>query len=115
VSVPTIQTGIQTEIEKTRIQTLQEADFLVRMQCEQLDLECKHIWQFPVVLAPIFVEGKEAIILRPIESENAMTANFAILPKVFLDEITEKLLALQNISQVYFDLTHKPPGTIEWE
>ena len=112
---PQIQPSMRSEIEKNRIRVLQEADFLVRMHCERFASESAHIWQFPVVLAPIFSEGGEAIILRPIESENAMTANFAKLHKSFLDTITEKLLAIGGISQVFFDLTHKPPGTIEWE
>ncbi|MDH5596714.1 MAG: glutamine-hydrolyzing GMP synthase [Candidatus Peregrinibacteria bacterium] len=72
------------------------------------------IWQFPVVLVPVGAGKKESIVLRPIVSTEAMTASFA--------EIEESVLAQlataagdENISHIFYDLTHKPPGTIEWE
>ncbi|HLC36138.1 MAG TPA: GMP synthase, partial [archaeon] len=57
---------------------------------------------------------KESIVLRPINSTEAMTANFYEMKKEILNEMTEKLMQL-NVSAVLFDLTDKPPGTIEWE
>ncbi len=74
------------------------------------------IWQFPVVLLPVSnVDGGESIVLRPIVSTEAMTASFARIDWDLLDEITSQILLHNEITHVFYDLTHKPPGTIEWE
>ena len=102
-------------ISKERVSLLREADAVVNEIQEKKDIE-KEIWQFPVVLVPVSFEGneKESIVLRPINSTEAMTANFYEMKKEILNEMTEKLMQL-NVSAVLFDLTDKPPGTIEWE
>ncbi len=105
----------KTEMTRERISILQNADAIVREEILGRE-DCQKIWQFPVVLAPIFDNGKESIILRPIESENAMTATFSHIPS----EVLQKIIArIQNevpeISHIFYDLTNKPPGTIEWE
>lgn len=82
-----------------------------------LDPENK-VWQFPTVLAPLAVndQGEESIILRPVSSSEAMTANFTELPWPEIQKLGQQLLALSpKISAVFYDLTNKPPGTIEWE
>ena len=75
------------------------------------------VWQCPTVLVPLEVDGcgREFCILRPIHSERAMTATAARLPRDLLDEVRDGILALEGISGVAYDLTSKPPGTIEWE
>lgn len=74
------------------------------------------IWQFPVVLLPIGVRsGGRSIVLRPVASVEAMTAEAFRLPPSFLREITGKLMALPGVDMVFYDLTSKPPATIEWE
>jgi len=74
------------------------------------------VWQFPVVLAPFGCRpGTYSIILRPVNSENAMTAAASHLPPEALKEMTKLILGLTEISMVFCDLTSKPPGTIEWE
>ena len=74
------------------------------------------IWQFPVVLLPFgTTEGGQSIVLRPVESQEAMTANAAVIPEDALRQMTKELLSLDGIDMVFQDLTHKPPGTIEWE
>lgn len=104
----------QTQMTPKRISVLQEVDAIVRE--EIFSKSCSHIWQFPVVLVPVFVGNKESIILRPIESENAMTATFAQLPKKILEKIITRIEdEIPQISQIFYDLTGKPPGTIEWE
>ena len=75
----------------------------------------KKIWQFPVILAPLTVCGGETIILRPVESKEAMTVNFFAMPKRLLTELVKKILAFEGIDAVLYDVTNKPPGTIEWE
>ncbi len=102
-------------ITKERADILRIADDIVHniMRAENLE---EKIWQFPVVLAPIDFGQGESVILRPIESVDAMTAVSADIPFEILKISTEKILAnTKNISAVFYDLTSKPPGTIEWE
>ena len=100
----------------SRIDLAREADEFVNKALSSKKLYSK-VWQFPVVLAPVFESEKEgeAVILRPINSEEAMTANFARLPKSFLNEVTKKLMKLDGVENVFLDITNKPPATIEWE
>jgi len=73
------------------------------------------IWQFPVVLIPIStVTDNESIVLRPIVSTEAMTASFAKIDSETLEKLVTAVRQ-SNISHIFYDLTHKPPGTIEWE
>ncbi len=105
----------KSEMTKKRIATLQVCDGIVRNAIFGRE-DCKHIWQFPVVLAPVFVNSKESIILRPIESENAMTAIAAPLPNDVLEQIVSEIQKeVPEIESIFYDLTGKPPGTIEWE
>ncbi|MDP2691783.1 MAG: GMP synthase (glutamine-hydrolyzing), partial [bacterium] len=91
----------------------------------EFDLKERMIWQCPTVLLPLSVNGEptgavvspknnESFVLRPISSTDAMTANFALIPKEQLEGILTKL---QNLapSAIFYDITNKPPGTIEWE
>ena len=74
------------------------------------------IWQFPVVLIPTSTEeNKESIVLRPIVSTEAMTASFANIDWKVIDQIKESISDKKEITHLFYDLTHKPPGTIEWE
>jgi GMP synthase (glutamine-hydrolysing) len=99
-----------------RIATLQEADALVMQALPKLD-PSGEVWQFPTVLLPLSVnsEGQESIVLRPVSSTEAMTANFTELPWDGIQTLAQKILALPGISAVFYDITNKPPGTIEWE
>jgi len=74
------------------------------------------IWQCPVVLLPLDVDGKgEAIVLRPVFSLEAMTAKFAEIDGKIVREIAEKIMKIKGVGAVMYDVTHKPPATIEWE
>ncbi|MFH1546045.1 MAG: glutamine-hydrolyzing GMP synthase [Patescibacteria group bacterium] len=105
-----------TKLTCSRIDLAREADAIVNKILISKKLYSK-VWQFPVVLASVFEFEKEgeAVILRPINSEEAMTANFARLPKSFLNEVTKKLMKLDGVENVFLDITNKPPATIEWE
>ncbi len=106
---------IKTTLTKERIYLLQLADDVVMRAVADAGL-MRDIWQFPTVMIPIKINGiGESIVLRPVDSMEAMTARFFPLDKKVLQKITEEVLALEGISSVLFDLTHKPPGTIEWE
>jgi GMP synthase (glutamine-hydrolysing) len=99
-----------------RITKLQEADHLVMNALDDLDPDHK-IWQFPTVLLPLSInsEGQESIVLRPVSSQEAMTANFTELPWEKVQALAHDILKIEGISAVFYDLTNKPPGTIEWE
>ncbi len=107
---------LPAEVTEKRVQILQQADAIVRKILFEHDLQ-ESVWQFPVVLLPYgFKQGTESIILRPIQSENAMTATVVLFtPKVFQQMNDEIIQKIPEISAVYVDLTSKPPGTIEWE
>ena len=105
-----------TKLTCSRIDLAREADAIVNKTLISKKLYSE-VWQFPVVLAPVFEleKEREAVILRPVNSEEAMTANFARLPKSFLNEATKKLMKLDGVENVFLDITNKPPATIEWE
>lgn len=106
---------LNKNLSPERVKTLQLADKIVHDKIAAAGLMGK-IWQFPVVLLPISTNEKdESIVLRPVDSQEAMTANFSRISFKLLDEISQELLKLAGISSVFFDITNKPPGTIEWE
>jgi GMP synthase (glutamine-hydrolysing) len=105
----------RTAITKQRLDLLREADAIVRDFCLATDFEAQ-VWQFPVILLPAGTESSpESVVLRPINSVDGMTADVVLMPDPWLDDLTSKLLDLPSIAAVFYDLTHKPPGTIEWE
>ncbi|MBI5554008.1 MAG: glutamine-hydrolyzing GMP synthase [Candidatus Diapherotrites archaeon] len=99
-----------------RIKLLQEADALVNRLMDEAELHGE-IWQFPVILGNVEVNEKpgEVIILRPVTSVEAMTAQFAWLDRRLLFQLGRKLMEMDGISAVFLDVTNKPPATIEWE
>ncbi|MSR87065.1 glutamine-hydrolyzing GMP synthase [Candidatus Peribacteria bacterium] len=102
-------------ITRDRADLLREADAIVSDEVRSADLY-SDIWQFPVVLLPFGAKkGNESIVLRPISSTDAMTANAFILDEGVLTKITKRILTLPGIDTIFLDLTNKPPGTIEWE
>jgi GMP synthase (glutamine-hydrolysing) len=105
----------KTAITKQRLDLLREADSLVRDYSAATDFD-NQVWQFPVILLPVGVESSpESVVLRPINSLDGMTADVVLMPDSWLDDLVSKLLDLSSIAAVFYDLTHKPPGTIEWE
>jgi GMP synthase (glutamine-hydrolysing) len=101
---------------RDRLDLLRECDHVV-MEALRRHGEYGNVWQCPTVLVPLEVDGRgeELCIVRPILSERAMTATAAELPDAVLDDIKRGILALPGISGLTYDLTSKPPGTIEWE
>ena len=103
------------DINESRVQILQNVDHSVTQTMNQQE-KTFDIWQFPVVLVPIStVSEKESIVLRPIVSIEAMTASFAKLDESALQMLVSGIQKAGSISHIFYDLTHKPPGTIEWE
>ncbi len=102
-------------LTRERIEKLREADSAAMEILSKNNLEGS-VWQFPVVLLPVdFGSLGEGVVLRPVESLEAMTARFACLPENILNEMAEKIMKVKCIGAVMLDVTHKPPATIEWE
>ncbi len=103
-------------VTRERLDLLREADAIVMDGLRRHGLYDR-IWQCPTVLVPLAVDGRgqELVIIRPIHSERGMTATPARLPDALLDALRRDLLALPGVSGLAYDLTTKPPGTIEWE
>jgi GMP synthase (glutamine-hydrolysing) len=96
-----------------RIARLRRADAVVRKLAHDFD---QTIWQFPVVLIPFGTADRpDSIVLRPIDSVDGMTARAVRMPGDLLHQITRELEKLDGIGGVFYDLTNKPPATIEWE
>jgi GMP synthase (glutamine-hydrolysing) len=101
-------------ITRERVEILRRADFIARSEMERANL-AGEVWQFPVILAPIAFRDGESIILRPVNSMDGMTANFASLPQDLLHRISDRIFDLGGVDAVFLDVTNKPPATIEWE
>ena len=98
-----------------RLTRLRHADAIVRALCAQSGFE-REVWQFPVVLIPLGIDSApDSIVLRPIHSVDGMTAQVVRMPEELLGKMAAEILKVDGISGVFYDLTHKPPGTIEWE
>jgi GMP synthase (glutamine-hydrolysing) len=69
-----------------------------------------------VVLIPLGAGSEpDSVVLRPIHSIDGMTAQVVRMPEDLLRRMAEELLKVEGVCAVFYDLTHKPPGTIEWE
>lgn len=97
-----------------RLDLLRRADDVIARRTMRADIH-KKIWQFPVILLPLSFGRGETIVLRPIESQEAMTVNFYRMDALLLHRMTQQLLRLHGINAVLYDITNKPPATIEWE
>jgi GMP synthase (glutamine-hydrolysing) len=99
----------------TRLDRLRAVDNLVT-ETLYASGEYETIWQMPVVLLPVVNgNGEECVVLRPIVSQEAMTARFCPLHDNTLETIVAGAAEIDGIGDIFFDITHKPPGTIEWE
>ena len=101
-------------ITRSRIKRLRDADYVVRTIMQRYDLTHR-VWQFPVVLTSVSFDGGESVILRPVNSQDGMTANFARLPVNVLRQIGTEVIKIRGVDAVFLDVTDKPPATIEWE
>jgi len=98
-----------------RLERLRKCDALVRRLSQEGGFE-RRIWQFPVVLIPLGAgDEPDSVVLRPVDSVDGMTAQSVRMPAALLDAMARELLAIDGVCGVFYDLTHKPPATIEWE
>jgi GMP synthase (glutamine-hydrolysing) len=102
-------------LTRDRLDLLREADDLVMRVLRERGIY-EDIFQMPVVLLPVSSDGRgECVVLRPLESSDVMTARFYRMEEGALRDMTDRILSLGGIEYVFYDLTHKPPGTFEWE
>ena len=112
------------EVTRERLDILREADAIAREEMTRAGLD-HDIWQMPVVLLAdvrsVGVQGDgrtygHPVVLRPVTSEDAMTADWARLPYEVLERISTRITnEVPEVNRVTVDITSKPPGTIEWE
>jgi GMP synthase (glutamine-hydrolysing) len=111
-------------VSRERLDILRDADAIAREELSKAGLD-RDVWQFPVVLLAgvrsVGVQGDlrtygHPVVLRPVTSEDAMTADWARLPYDVLQKISTRITnEVREITRVTVDITSKPPGTIEWE
>jgi GMP synthase (glutamine-hydrolysing) len=101
-------------LSRKGLDLLREADAAVREVLAAYDTH-QRIWQCPVVMLPLARAGEWTIAIRPVESHDGMTAQYAKLPLDVLQRLGARMLQLQGIGALLYDVTNKPPGTIEWE
>lgn len=121
---PGLGIRIVGEVTKERLDLLRAADAIVRAELTAAGLD-QDIWQCPVVLLAdvrsVGVQGDgrtygHPIVLRPVSSEDAMTADWTRVPYDVLAKISNRITnEVKDVNRVVLDVTSKPPGTIEWE
>jgi GMP synthase (glutamine-hydrolysing) len=121
---PGLAIRIVGEVTPDRLRILRQADAIVREELSAAGLD-HEIWQCPVVLlADVYSVGVQGdgrsyghpVVLRPVTSEDAMTADWARLPDPVLTRVATRITnEVSEINRVVLDVTSKPPGTIEWE
>jgi len=106
---------ISATITRNRLALLRTVDHIVT-EALFASGEYDTVWQMPVVLLPLVNEqGGECVVLRPVVSQEAMTARFIPLRHETLAAIVDKAKAVPGIGDIFIDVTNKPPATIEWE
>jgi len=121
---PGLGIRIVGEVTQERLDLLREADAIARFELKAAGLD-RDIWQCPVVLLAdvrsVGVQGDgrtygHPIVLRPVSSEDAMTADWSRVPYEVLEKISTRITnEVREVNRVVLDVTSKPPGTIEWE
>jgi GMP synthase (glutamine-hydrolysing) len=121
---PGLAIRIVGEVTASRLDTLRRADSIAREELTAAGLD-NQIWQCPVVLLAdvrsVGVQGDgrtygHPIVLRPVSSEDAMTADWTRVPYEVLERISTRITnEVPEVNRVVLDVTSKPPGTIEWE
>ncbi|HET6531991.1 MAG TPA: glutamine-hydrolyzing GMP synthase [Actinoplanes sp.] len=111
-------------VDRERLTVLRAADLIAREELTAAGLD-RSVWQFPVVLLAdvrsVGVQGDgrtygHPIVLRPVSSEDAMTADWSRLPYEVIARISTRITnEVPEVNRVVLDVTSKPPGTIEWE
>ncbi|MFI6758581.1 glutamine-hydrolyzing GMP synthase [Micromonospora sp. NPDC050417] len=121
---PGLAIRIIGSVDRERLDLLRAADLIAREELTASGLD-RDVWQFPVVLLAdvrsVGVQGDgrtygHPVVLRPVSSEDAMTADWSRLPYDLIGRISTRITnEVPEVNRVVLDVTSKPPGTIEWE
>ena len=120
---PGLGIRVLEEVTKEKLDLLREADYILRDEIKKAGLD-REIWQYFVVLPDVLsvgVMGDErtyarTAIIRAVTSIDGMTADWARIPYDVLETISNRIInSVTGINRVVYDITSKPPGTIEWE
>jgi GMP synthase (glutamine-hydrolysing) len=120
---PGLAIRILGEVDETKLKTVRHADKIVREELHEANYY-HEVWQVLTVLLPVKSVGvmgdqrsyAHPIVLRAVTSTDAMTADWAKIPYELLEKISNRIInEVDGVNRVVYDITSKPPGTIEWE
>lgn len=111
------------DVTPERLEIVRDADAIVREEIDGAALD-PHPWQYFAVLTPVRSVGvmgdgrtyANLVAVRAITSEDGMTADWARLPAALLERISTRIVnEVRGVNRVAYDITSKPPATVEWE
>lgn len=111
------------DITEEKLQIVRESDFILRQEIAAAGLQ-RDIWQYFTVFTPLKTVGAKnggrtydhVVVIRAVNSIDAMSASFARIPFDVLEKISNRIVyEVEGVNRVVYDITSKPPGTIEWE
>ena len=99
-------------LEKQNLDELRKVDAILRKKTDST----KDIWQMPVVQLPLWnLDNKQCYVIRPVCSQDAMSASVYEMDFEYLKDIISEVKEIVNVGDIFYDITTKPPGTIEWD